>query len=104
MLRIFATFLKKGSTKNFQTRKISNNIVRSTDERVNYENKMKSFVESSLWRFFFGMRGAKKKLGKKKAPFFMDSAQTRKFFEKNLTKNFRAWVQCEHSAFDRRAC
>ena len=32
MLKIFATFLKKGSAKNFQTGKISNNIVRSTDE------------------------------------------------------------------------
>ena len=29
----------------------------------------------------------------------MGAAQTRKFFEKNLTKNFRAWVQCEHTAF-----
>ena len=33
----------------------------------------------------------------------MGSAQTRKFFEKNLTKNFRAWVQCEHRLFDGRA-
>ena len=33
----------------------------------------------------------------------MGSAQTRKFFEKNLTKNFHTWVQCEHSAFNRRA-
>ena len=23
----------------------------------------------------------------------------RKFFEKNLTKNFQAWVQCEHTTF-----
>ena len=27
----------------------------------------------------------------------------RKFFEKNLTKNFQAWVQCEHRRFNRRA-
>ena len=31
----------------------------------------------------------------------MGAAQTRKFFEKNLTKNFQALVQCEHCAFDR---
>ena len=59
--------------------------------------------KTSQSRFFFGTRGAKKKLGKKKTPFFMGSAQTRKFFEKNLTKNFQALVQCEHSAFDGRA-
>ena len=51
-------------------------------------------------RFFFGTRGAKKKLGKKKTPFFMGAAQTRKFFEKNLTKNFHTLVQCEHRLFD----
>ena len=34
---------------------------------------------------------------------FMGSAQTRKFFEKNLTKNFQALVQCEHRWFNRRA-
>ena len=33
----------------------------------------------------------------------MGAAQTRKFFEKNLTKNFRALVRYEHCAFDRRA-
>ena len=33
----------------------------------------------------------------------MGSAQTRKFFEKNLTKNFHTLVQCEHGAFDGRA-
>ncbi len=27
----------------------------------------------------------------------------RKFFEKNLTKNFHTWVQCEHRLFKRRA-
>ena len=26
----------------------------------------------------------------------------RKFFEKNLTKNFQAWVQCEHRLLDGR--
>ena len=29
--------------------------------------------------------------------------ELRKFFEKNLTKNFFAWVRCEHCAFGRRA-
>ena len=32
MLRIFATFLKKGSAKNFQSGNVLNNILRSTDE------------------------------------------------------------------------
>jgi hypothetical protein len=53
-------------------------------------------------RFFFGTRGAKKKLGKKKAPFFMGAAQTRKLLKK-LDQNFHTLVQCEHSAFNRRA-
>ena len=30
----------------------------------------------------------------------MGSAQTRKFFGKNLTKNFHTWVRCEHNAFN----
>ena len=53
-----------------------------------------------LFRFFFGTRGAKKKLGKKKAPFFMGAAQTRKLLKK-LDQNFQTLVQCEHSAFNR---
>ncbi len=48
--------------------------------------------EASFGRlpFSFGTRGAKTKLGKKKAPFFMGllAPSPRKFFEKNLTKNF----------------
>jgi hypothetical protein len=44
----------------------------------------------------------RKSLAKRKRRF-MGSAQTRKFFEKNLTKNFHTLVQCEHCAFDRRA-
>ena len=50
------------------------------------------------FRFFFGTRGAKKKLGKKKRRF-MGAAQTRKLLKK-LDQNFHAWVQCEHNAFD----
>ena len=56
---------------------------------------------NSLLRFFFDTQGAKKKARKKKRRF-MGSAQTRKLLKK-LDQNFPAWVQCEHSAFIRRA-
>jgi hypothetical protein len=39
----------------------------------------------------------KKKLGKKKTPFFMGSAQTRKLLKK-LDQNFQSRVRCEQSA------
>ena len=39
------------------------------------------------YRFFFGTKGVKKKLGKKETPFFMGSAQTRSLFEKSETKS-----------------
>ena len=54
--------------------------------------------KTSQSRFFFGTRGAKKKLGKKKTPFFMGAAQTRKLLKK-LDQNFHTLVRCEHTAF-----
>ena len=48
-------------------------------------------------------REAQRKCLAKRKRRVMGSAQTRKFFEKNLTKNFHTLVQCEHRWFNRRA-
>ena len=52
---------------------------------------------------FLWHKRRKEKAWQKESAVFMGSAQTRKFFEKNLTKNFTAWVRCEHNAFNGRA-
>jgi hypothetical protein len=43
VLGFFATFLKKGSAKNFQTGEISNNIVRSTIKQLMLALHIKGF-------------------------------------------------------------
>ena len=43
MLGIFATFLKKGSAKNFQSGNVLNNILRSTEKRTMFALHLKGF-------------------------------------------------------------
>ena len=57
-------------------------------------------IKSHYSAFSLAREAQRKSLAKRKRRF-MGAAQTRKFFEKNLTKNFHTLVQCEHCAFDR---
>ena len=60
MLRIFATFLKKGSAKNFQTGGILNNILRSTDEPPMYALHPRRKVLVKLFQKLAGLGSAHK--------------------------------------------
>ena len=107
-------FFEKNLTKNFRPW-VSANIGCSTVERRYYDKKYApSFKVFERWgfggrkaffkkfssppkkhknpqyRFFFGTRGAKKKLGKKKTPFLWAPPKPASFW-KSLTKTFTLW-------------
>ena len=61
MLKIFATFLKKGSAKNFQSGNVLNNILRSTDEPQMFALHSRSKVLVKLFQKLAGLGSAHKK-------------------------------------------
>ena len=60
MLSFFATFLKKGSTKNFQTGVILNNILRSTVEQLMFALHPRRKVLVKLFQKLAGLGSAHK--------------------------------------------
>ena len=60
MLRLFATFLEKGSAKNFQTGNVLNNILRSTNERTMFALYPRRKVLVKLFQKLAGLGRAHK--------------------------------------------
>ena len=60
MSRFIATFLKKGSAKNFQTKVILNNILRSTVEQLMFALHPRSKVLVKLFQKLAGLGRAHK--------------------------------------------
>ncbi len=61
-------------------------------------------IQSTIPLFLWHKRRKEKAWQKENAVIMgLLDPNPRKFFEKNLTKNFHTLVQCEHCAFNRRA-